>query len=206
MALTKQPKWIQPDNTSLEVNTLSVGDVIQRSTFTALSGLSGVMRGSNNLSDVGSDDIAIRNLVTGATQETSIVGVDEMLMYDTSGSNGGAITYGDFMGQGKVIFANYIGNGLSGRLVTLTGINRAHHIYVFNRFTILSSAVQHEAMPQGDIGNIRRRDLNDGNTPIVADWALSAPSAGSDQILTINNTLTTEPGALYGVKVIGVPS
>lgn len=89
------------------------------------------------------------------------------------------------LGTLKSTVISYTGNGTSGRTVTLTGINRAHFLIFFD--TTSSSDIQMiMAGPLGTTGTIRKRRTGDGQD--ATDLSLDAPSAGTSQVLTINNT------------------
>jgi hypothetical protein len=69
--------------------------------------------------------------------------------------------------------------------VTLSGINRAHWLQI-QRIDGTGSISDVAAFPLGNTGTTRLRFLASGNTN--TEFSLDAPSAGTNQVLTINGT------------------
>lgn len=234
---------------------------------------------ANDLSDVASDDTALVNLITGATDRTPLLGT-ELPGYNFSGAttSGGALTVqqllnltnslaeatsvtvatdqvlidqggtakqmdlDDFFGLAiggmpadtpvqndifgfvdvsetpdklnSVTFANllgsswaktvdYTGSGSSGKTVTLTGINRAHHLFIVRNDASASEATWWFA--GGGTGTIRRMAFS--NTT-GTECSLDAPAAGSAQTLTINTNGVWINGSAvsYRIFVVGTPT
>ncbi len=100
---------------------------------------------------------------------------------------------------------SYTGSGSSGKTVTLTGINRAHAILIMKMATGASANVP-LYLPLGATGPITHNDL--ANATGYTEDSLSAPVAGTDQVLTINTTHGSRNagGVTYHVVVWGTPT
>jgi hypothetical protein len=105
------------------------------------------------------------------------------------------------LGTLKSTVIAYTGSGVSGKTVTLTGINRAHAIFM-QRYDTTSSVVFNISLPMGATGTIYRRATNGYGG---SEFSLNAPAAGTAQTLTINNTGSDNnaSGVTYRLLVIG---
>lgn len=141
----------------------------------------------------------LHNLINGATFDGSIGHADKIGMSDGAGKY---ITYANFIGAGKAVVLGYTGSGVSGRNVTLIGINRAYYIRIFK-----DSGTQgtNTLVPSGGTGAITRRYEPSGATDTTI--SLNAPAAGTAQTMTINNTFGDDntSGQGYHLLVIGTP-
>lgn len=148
---------------------------------------------------------ALFNLFNSLTAETAPVYNDKIPLYDASGSQTDAITYADFIGVGRCAVISYTGSGVSGKTVTLTGINRAHVILLMKQATG-GTANGTLYMPLGATGSITHNDL--ANATGYTEDSLNAPAAGTDQVLTINTTHGSRntSGVTYHVVVWGTPT
>lgn len=136
------------------------------------------------------------------TAETAPVYNDKLALYDASAANADSITFANLLGASWVKTIDYTGSGISGKTVTLTGINRAHHLFI-----VRNDASANEAtwwFPGGGTGTIRRMAFS--NTT-GTECSLSAPAAGSSQVLTINTTGTwiNQSTISYRIFVVGTP-
>ena len=108
---------------------------------------------------------------------------------------------GGEVGEIVTRIVRYTGDGVSGLTVTLTGINRAHVMH-FQRYDTNDSTGFTISIPDGDTGSVffRGTDASGDNT-----ISLDAPAAGTDQILTINNTATgfNANGVTYRAAITG---
>ena len=89
--------------------------------------------------------------------------------------------------------------------MTLTGINRCHFLVLIN--TSNSGKVFHyEGVPAGATGTIQYGRFTNGNADNTL--SLSAPAAGTAQVLTINNTVKNlnASGQTYRVFAVGTPT
>ncbi|KAA0214880.1 hypothetical protein EDM80_06025 [bacterium] len=100
---------------------------------------------------------------------------------------------------------SYTGSGTSGKTVTLTGINRAHAILIMKMATGASANVP-LYLPLGATGSVTHNDL--ANATGYTEDSLSAPAAGSNQVLTINTTHGSRNanGTTYHIVVWGTPT
>lgn len=149
------------------------------------------------------EDQALENLIGSATSETDIVAADQLPMVDVSGSHGANITWNNVIKEGKATVIEYTGSGVSGKTVTLTGINRAHYIVVVNLRNTGRTAVAYPV--DGATGTLLGRRW-DGN-PEQSWMSLDAPAAGTAQTLTINTTDVTvnENTYTHKIYVVGTP-
>lgn len=103
------------------------------------------------------------------------------------------------------VVIRYVGNGVSGRTVQLSGINRAHMIWMVNVDAAEDNTNYAIALPGGDTGSIihRRTDAFSATA-----WELDAPAQGTDQLLTINSTVLgqNQNGKDYRLWVQGTPT
>ncbi|MCL4729465.1 MAG: hypothetical protein KJ044_03375 [Planctomycetes bacterium] len=142
------------------------------------------------------------------TQKTSVIRTDRFLITDESASGAPKyVTLDDLHPNGQAYVmesVEYTGSGSSGKTVTLTGINRAHLLVFFNQSNTGSIWV-YLAVPFGATGTVTARALADGSR--VTSLSLDAPSAGTSQVLTINNTLSNFNASsnTYRLWVVGTP-
>jgi hypothetical protein len=143
------------------------------------------------------------DVIEKATNDTSPNRQVEFLARDGSG-NLRAVLFDDLHpgGQNYIVTpVSYTGNGSSGRTLTLTGINRAHVIYFFEDSS--STVEPHLMMPGGGTGTQRIRNMSGATN---TNFSLSAPAAGTAQVLTMNTTGTPNTsGRSYVAMVIGTP-
>ena len=113
----------------------------------------------------------------------------------------------DFDPTGQLLICrtvSYTGSGSSGLTVTLTGINRAYFLLWFR-----DDATTNEpelASPVGATGTTRFRRTGTGGQATTI--SLDAPSAGTSQVVTINNTgggMNATSGN-YRLLIIGTPT
>jgi hypothetical protein len=144
--------------------------------------------------------------VAGLGQLTSVTDGHKLLVIDDSGAAKYA-RFEDLHPAGQNLVASviaYTGSGSSGKTVSLAGINRAHAM-VIQRYDGVASTQFDICLPAGATGAVYRRVSNGYG---AADASLNAPSVGSAQTLTINDTGGdwNSNGASYRVFVIGAPA
>ncbi|MCB9935968.1 MAG: hypothetical protein H6840_09770 [Planctomycetes bacterium] len=105
------------------------------------------------------------------------------------------------LGTLKSTVVAYTGSGSSGKTVTLTGINRAHFLFV-ERYDTTTQA-RWIGCPMGDTGAINMHATTSGGN--ITTLSLNAPAAGTAQTLTINTTdgSLNANGQAYRILVIG---
>jgi hypothetical protein len=147
---------------------------------------------------------SLLNLVNSLTAETAPVYNDKVPIYDTSTGQTDAVTIASLFGAGKAVVVEYTGSGSSGKTVTLTGINRAHAIFI-QRYDAASTHPWDICLPMGSTGTVYRRSTSGIG---AGDYSLSAPSAGTAQVLTINDTGShhNASGVTYRLLAIGTPT
>jgi hypothetical protein len=167
-----------------------------------------------------SDEIAVRSgtngrrsqlqhllaAVGGLSQLTSVTDGHKFLVIDDAGAAKYA-KFEDLHPSGANLVSNviaYTGSGSSGKTVTLTGINRAYAI-IIQRYQPDSTHQWDVSLPGGSTGTVYRRATNGYGG---SEYSLSAPSAGSNQVLTINDTGSDHNanGVAYRLLVIGTPT
>lgn len=152
---------------------------------------------------------ALFNLVNSLTAETAPAYNDKVPLYDASTGQTDAVTIANLFGEGKAVVVEYTGSGSSGKTVTLTGINRAHYLLIHN-VSGNYNAQMVDWMPKGNTGSAGAGNYArySGGNATGGELSLSAPSAGSDQVLTINAThgSLNASGVTYRVLVIGTPT
>ncbi|MEZ5992254.1 MAG: hypothetical protein R3E76_07860 [Planctomycetota bacterium] len=153
------------------------------------------------------DAVTLENVlkvVGSLTQETSVTDGYKFLVVNDAGLARYA-KFEDLNPTGTNLvpsLISYIGSGSSGKTVTLTGINRAYYIRVVPT-SISSANAPNTAAPAGSTGAIRR--WSDPYSGSDTTWSLSAPFAGSAQVLTINNTYAedNQSSQTYEIYVVG---
>lgn len=145
---------------------------------------------------------ALHAFINGATADTAIGNADKIGISDGAGKH---ITYANFIGHGKAVIVSYTGSGSSGKTVTLTGINRAHLLIIYNQSNT-GSVWSVLAIPAGATGTIDARLMADGSRNTVL--SLNAPAAGTAQTLTINNTSINfnASGNTFRLYIVGTPT
>ncbi|KKL66055.1 hypothetical protein LCGC14_2148790, partial [marine sediment metagenome] len=148
-----------------------------------------------NIGAAGSGNINDINAQTGPSVTVTGVGA----VHTTTDSNVVTISGANYS---LTRVFRYTGTGSSGNQVTLPGINRAEYI-VGNLHNNDGAVDFWISIPDGDTGDIPLRTTGAGAS---SEINLSAPSAGSNQILTINSTgsAINTSGKPYRVMVIGV--
>lgn len=146
------------------------------------------------------------NVIQYLAQATSVTDGFKFLVADESNVAKYA-NFEDLDPTGALLISRtieYTGSGSSGKTVTLTGINRAHHIMFFRNDT--TSNGPDGGVPMGGTGNFNRRSYPAATA--AADCSLDAPAAGVAQVLTINNTLAgmNTAATTYRLVVIGTPT
>ncbi len=141
------------------------------------------------------------------TQATSVTRNFKLLVLDASNVAKYA-NVDDLDPTGQLLICrtvSYSGSGSSGKTVTLTGINRAHFIVIM-RSPNTTTEGTNLAFPLGATGTITKRLTSSGAA--ATTLSLDAPAAGTDQVLTINNTETSDnaSGVGYAVLIIGTPT
>jgi hypothetical protein len=86
-------------------------------------------------------------------------------------------------GMLRTAIVTYTGSGETGRTVALSGINRAHAIVLMGRTDGRAISL---TLPSGSTGSVTFKDASGSNE---SSFSLDAPSPGTSQTLTINNTL-----------------
>jgi hypothetical protein len=145
---------------------------------------------------------ALLNLINSLTSESSPAYNDTLALYDASASHADSVTIADLFGSGRCVTVDYTGSGSSGKTVTLTGINRAHHLFIVRNDSSSNEATWW--FPGGSTGTIRRLSFSQATG---TECDLDAPSSGSSQTLTINTTGTwiNSSGVSYRILAIGTP-
>lgn len=144
------------------------------------------------------------NIINSLTAETAPVYNDKLPLYDTSASQTDAVTIANLMQHGKAVVVEYTGSGSSGKTVTLTGINRAHHIFIGNHSN--SGYSPFVGWPKGGTGTQTCMATQNGNHS--SELSFGTQAAGSSQVLTVNSTtgFFNASGHTYRVLVVGTPA
>ncbi len=151
--------------------------------------------------------VSVENLFAGMAQLTGATSLLRNYQFPCIDGTGNArvISFDDLDPTGQKLICrtlSYTGSGSSGKTVTMTGINRAHVIKIFRTETNLIGL--QECYPLGATGNTPNRNSTNGGLG-TTNVSLNAPSAGTSQVMTLNNTDTSmnASGGSYAVLVIG---
>lgn len=149
---------------------------------------------------------AIYNLLNSLTAETAPAYNDKVALYDASASQTDAVTIANLLGSSRCVTIDYTGSGSSGKTVTLTGINRAHHLFIARNDASCNDATWWFA--GGSTGTIRRIAFSSPTGGTGTECSLDAPAAGTSQVLTINATAAwiNASGVSYRIFVVGTPT
>lgn len=195
-------------------NTVATGDIDANAVTDAKlrdsAALSVIGRGANSTGDpadisAGSDHQVLRRSGTsigfGALNLAQSAAVTGALPIANGGT--GATQARDALsnlGTLKSTVIEYTGSGSSGKTVTLTGINRAYMIY---QCRDAAGSGPSSSWPMGNTGTINLKYDADGSNHTA--WSLSAPAAGTAQVLTINSTngAWNASGVVFRLLVIG---
>jgi hypothetical protein len=143
------------------------------------------------------------NVINALTAETAPAYNDKLPLYDASAGQTDAVTIANLISSGMCKTVDYTGSGSSGKTVTLTGINRAHHLFIVRNDASANEATWWFA--GGSTGTIRRMAFS--NTT-GTECSLNAAADGVAQTLTINTTgaWINASGVSYRILVIGTPT
>lgn len=130
--------------------------------------------------------ITIQNFFADAIAQATGATPNRLTEFPTNDGAGNfrQATWANLIAESKMVVIPYTGSGVSGKTVTITGINRAHTIMIHSPNSGPNASL---ATPDGGTGATTFTFFN--NVAITTP-SLDAPAAGTSQVLTLNSTST----------------